>query len=263
MFFYKETFILSFIITSSPQQPAINQHLNDSTSHYPNIRIALFIYLNSDLKHSHVSLKMYSRHSKVVALLGAAIVGFTSTAIAQFSTSDGFSCQQSPSGNFSNTLTTSVIASSGKMLRATIDYTDKDITYTIKHGDDLVYSKHSTGAPDNVTMDITFGPNTYKGISQMSTIYNRNDQTLVGTIDGRQIATYKRSLAKESPKMADGRPAPTANMIANLTADDILAINNKIKSTEVTCGKATTFPKPSRDLENLDLFPRGYVFSKS
>ena len=47
-----------------------------------------------------------------------------------------------------------------------------------------------------------------------------------------------------------------ATMIANLTAEDFTALSAKIKSTKMDCGQATTFPKPTRDLETRELLPR-------
>ena len=161
---------------------------------------------------------MHLKTSNLLTLVGTTVLGLSAIVQAQIilRPKDGFKCLQYGTGKFSDTLTASVLASTGKTLKATIVLTANGITETVVHGDDTVYIKQGSGSsPDNATVDITLGPNFYKGISQMSTTYNTKDQTILGTIDGRQLATYKKpppslkASTAEGPKMADGGAAPT------------------------------------------------------
>ena len=212
---------------------------------------------------------MFSKRSKFASLACLTLLGLIGTSRSQTPTGDGFFCDVDGPHNFTHTLQASITVSSGKNLSAFIIFTEGHRIERIKHGEDLVYTKHGYGSPDNVTLDITFGPNSYSGISSMSTKYIAKDQTMLGTIDGQAIAPYKKDAqSARGPQMADGRAAPTAKLTADLTPEDFTKLNDKIKSIPKDCGQATSFPHPTRDLEARDLIPRdnldrGYNFGYS
>ena len=193
------------------------------------------------------------------SLIGIAFLALSGASVAQFTTTEGYHCESSGLLNWTHTLSTSIQASTGKRLSGIWTFTATDTTYTVRHGDDLVYTRHGYGTADNVTTDITFGPKSFNGVANMLTKYVPSQGLLTGSIDGRAIAPFKKapqSAIANEPKMADGRAAPVAKQIANLTAEDFQSLEEKAKSIPKTCGEATTFPKPTRDLQARDILLR-------
>ncbi|KAL8792916.1 MAG: hypothetical protein Q9195_004493 [Heterodermia aff. obscurata] len=202
---------------------------------------------------------MHPKSSNPLILLGLGALSLFGSSIAQSTVEDGYRCESAGPNNWTDTLTTSVIASTGQQLSAHVTITDSETVYTVKHGDDLVYTHRGYGAADNTTVETTFGSNVWSGISSMISKYIPSDQMLRGSIDGQQISPYKKdatSAIANVPKLADGRAAPTAKQIANLTSADFQSLLEKAKSIPYDCAPATIFQKPSRDLQARDLLLR-------
>ena len=176
---------------------------------------------------------MFARRSSPLLLLGLSVLGLFGSSIAQSTIGDGYHCESAGPNNWTNTLTTSVLASTGKNLSAYVTITESETVYTVKHGDDLIYTHRGSGTAENATVETTFGPNTWSGISSMISRYAPSEQILRGSIDGQEIAPYKKdatSAIANAPKLANGQAAPTAKQIANLTAADFQSLNEKVKS---------------------------------
>ena len=95
--------------------------------------------------------------SKPFSIIGLTILSLAGRSVAQFTTTEGFHCDSTGSDNYTHTLTTSFLASTGKQLKALMTWTPSDTVLTLKHGDDLVYTKRGYGTGEETNLDITFG----------------------------------------------------------------------------------------------------------
>ncbi|CAF9938651.1 MAG: hypothetical protein HETSPECPRED_001145 [Heterodermia speciosa] len=202
---------------------------------------------------------MHFRRSNPLVLLGLGALTLFGFSNAQSTVGDGYQCGAASPDGQTNILKTSVLASTGKELRALVTITDTETVYTVTHGDELVYTHRGYGTADNTTVETTFGPKTWSGVSTMISKFTASDQILRGSIDGQEIAPFKKdatSAIANGPKLANGRAAPKAKQIANLTSADFQSLNEKVKSIPKECEPATVFEKPSRDLQARDLLLR-------
>ena len=127
---------------------------------------------------------MFLSRSHPLVLLGVGALSLFGSSIAQSTVGDEYHCESAGPNNWTNTLTTSILASTGQELSAHVTRTQSETVYTVKHGNDLVYTHRGYGTADNVTLETTFGPNIWSGVSSMVSKYVPSEQMLRGSIDG-------------------------------------------------------------------------------
>ena len=118
---------------------------------------------------------MHFRRSNPLVVLGLGALSLFGFSIAQSTIGDGYQCGAAGPNGQTNVLKTSVLASTGQELRALVTITDTETVYTVTHGDELVYTHRGYGTADNTTVETTFGPKTWSGVSSMISKFTSSD----------------------------------------------------------------------------------------